>query len=230
MPKTVGILGGMGPEATAEFFNELVRLTPADRDQDHLPVIMLSDPRIPDRTEYVLGSGASFLPHLLRLARNLEKFGADLIVIPCNTAHLFWRDLSNAVQIPVLNIVEETVDEIERISPQIRQIGILATVGTLKSSLYQTALVNRGFVPLVPSEGEQRDVHQAIEQVKANVERKVSQQRIGSAVQSLRNGGAQGVILGCTELGLVGELSAGIPIFDSLKILAKAALREAITG
>ena len=229
MPKTVGILGGMGPEATAEFYRQLIELTPAESDQDHLPVIMLSDPRVPDRTEYILGSGESFLPHLLSLARALEKFGADFIVMPCNTAHLFWQELADAVDIPFLNIVEETVGEIEvAFRSEARRIGVLATEGTIKSSLYQTAIKRHGLLPLIPSEAAQRQVHGVIKWIKAQVEREASRGQIEAAVQSLQDSGAEGVILGCTELGLVKDLEVTVPVFDSLKILVKATLREAL--
>jgi len=219
----------MGPEATAEFFRQLIELTPAEADQDHIPVIIISDPRIPDRTDYILGVGDPFLPDLLRLARNLEKYGADFIVMPCNTAHLFWQDLCDAVDIPVLNIVEETISEILAAGRGLhRQIGLLATIGTLRTGLYQTALERRGLGPLVPSESTQREVHQAIKWVKAKADRGMSRKRIESAVQSLREAGADGVILGCTELSLVDHMDMGIPLFDSLQILVRATLREAV--
>jgi len=229
MPKKAGILGGMGPEATAEFYRQLVQLSPADSDQDHLPVIMLSDPRVPDRTEYILGSGESFLPRLLELATALERFGADFIVMPCNTAHLFWQELVDAVEIPFLNIVEETVGEIEKaFRNEPARVGVLATEGTIKSSLYQTAITNHGLVPLIPSEKTQHRVHRVIKRIKAKHEKEASKKEIESAVQSLQSSGAEGVILGCTELGLVKDLEVTVPVFDSLKILVKATLREAL--
>jgi aspartate racemase len=218
----------MGPEATAEFFRQLIELTPAEADQDHVPVIIISDPRIPDRTDYILGVGDPFLPDLLRLARTLEKHGADFIVMPCNTAHLFWQDLCDAVDIPVLNIVEETISEILAAGRGLhRQIGVLATIGTLQTGLYQTGLERRGLRPLVPSESTQRELHQAIKWVKAKADRQMSKERIELAVESLREAGADGVILGCTELSLVAYADMGIPLFDSLKILVNATLQEA---
>jgi aspartate racemase len=125
--------------------------------------------------------------------------------------------------------VEETIDEIETVVHQRNgQIGILATLGTIRSDLYQTALSNRGLIPLTPPESTQHEVHGAIIRVKGQVERDESKRRIERAVRFLSEGGAQGVILGCTELGLVRDLSVDIPVFDSLKILVKAALREAM--
>ena len=111
MTRTVGVMGGMGPEATAAFYGSFVQRTPALVDQAHHPVIIFSDPRVPDRTEFILGQGPSPEPALLSLARKLEAAGADLIAIPCNTAHLFWKEISESVEIPVLNILEETVLE-----------------------------------------------------------------------------------------------------------------------
>jgi aspartate racemase len=161
----------------------------------------------------------------------LESYGADLIAIPCNTAHLFWRELSNATKIPILNIVEETIDEIEKsFSGQPVKIAVLSTMGTVKSALYQKALARRGFVPMIPSDNTQRAVHGAINSVKAQVERESAKRIVESAVQTIREDGADGVILGCTELALVGDLDVGIPVFDSLVILVKATLREALEG
>jgi len=229
MPRTVGILGGMGPEATAEFYRKLIELTSAASDQEHLPVIMLSDPSVPDRTDYILGSGQPFLPILLQLARDLESFGADFIAMPCNTAHLFWPELADAVGIPFLNILEETIDEIESTAGSDSvQIGVLATVGTIRSALYQSALRERGITALIPPESVQHEVHGVIKWVKAQTEREASRDQLEAAVQSLCEDGADGVILGCTELGLVGDLESSIPVFDSLEILARATLREAL--
>lgn len=229
MPRTVGILGGMGPEATAEFYRKLIELTPAANDQEHLPVIMLSDPRVPDRTDYILGSGQPFLPFLRQLACDLERYGADFIAMPCNTAHLFWQELSDAVGIPFLNILEETVDEIEStVGSDSVQIGVLATVGTIRSVLYQTALRKRGITALIPPESVQREVHGVIKSVKADVQREDSRKRVEGAVQALCDEGADGVILGCTELGLVGDLESNVPVFDSLDILVRATVRESL--
>jgi aspartate racemase len=230
MSRTLGIMGGMGPEATASFYSRFVQLTPAAVDQEHHPVVIFSDPTVPDRTEYILGRGPSPLPALLRLARKVESAGADLLAIPCNTAHLFWSEIAESVEIPVLNILDETVREIgKRSGSGSSSIGVLATVGTIRSKLYQEALSAAGYKPLIPPEHIQHEVHECIRKVKAQTDRGEARNQIEAAVALLARDGAQGVILGCTELGLAGDLLTKIPVFDSLQILVAAALRE-VTG
>jgi aspartate racemase len=166
MEKTVGVLGGMGPEATVAFFKRLISLTPAEKDQDHLSVLIVNNPKVPDRTMFLRGLGESPVPQLQELARSLERMGADFIAIPCNTAHAFWAEISSVVGIPVLNIIEETVSKIagellgDGEPATTPRIGILATEGTLDSQLYQTALSRRGLASVVPRGGTQQKVSQ----------------------------------------------------------------------
>ena len=139
MPKIVGVVGGMGPEATAAFYEHLIELTPARRDQDHLTVIIYSEPGIPDRTEYLVADGPSPLPELVRVARTVEKAGAELIAIPCNTAHYFWEAISQAVEIPVLNIIDETVSSVEEafesgLDARVSRIGVMSTMGVAEKA------------------------------------------------------------------------------------------------
>ncbi len=127
----------MGPLAGAVFAQYLVELAPAATDQEHIPVVLINDPNIPDRTAYILGASTrSPLPHLIDHARKLEQLGAELIAIPCNTAHVFWSEVARSVSIPVLNIIDETARRIESEEGS-RRIGLLATKGTVKAGLYQ---------------------------------------------------------------------------------------------
>ncbi len=234
MPKIVGVVGGMGPEATAAFYEYLIEATPAQRDQDHLTVVIYSEPRIPDRTEYLVAKGPSPLPELIRVAKAVENAGAELIAIPCNTAHYFWDSISEAVNIPVLNIIDETVNCVEKAfeceSESVRpRVGVMATKGTARMGLYEQALRERGLEVVPVSESFQQDVMRIIEGVKAGDDRSQSKARFRSAVSALRNQGADGVVLGCTELGLAcGEGEFPVPLFDSLKILAEATVRAAL--
>ncbi|GAH53208.1 unnamed protein product, partial [marine sediment metagenome] len=106
--KIIGILGGMGPEATVDLFHKIIKFTPAKKDQDHFRIIIDNNPKIPDRTAAILGKGEDPLPALQETARNLEKAGVDFIIIPCNTAHYFLPQIQKSVNIPVLNMIEET--------------------------------------------------------------------------------------------------------------------------
>jgi aspartate racemase len=113
MEKTIGILGGMGPEATAYLFRKIIRHTKADKDQEHLKVIIFNNPKIPDRTDFILEKGTENpLPYLAEAAKELQRSGADFIIIPCNTAHYFYEDICRAVSIPVINMIEAVADEI----------------------------------------------------------------------------------------------------------------------
>jgi aspartate racemase len=233
MPKTVGILGGMGPEATAAFYTHIIELTDASRDQEHLPVIIYSEPRIPDRTAFLLGQGKSPLPWLLCAAQILEQAGAELISMPCNTAHVFWNEIAASVEVPVLNIIEETTEEIagtvRPVGDDSRpRIGLIATRGTLGTGLYQGAFEQRGLIPLTPPPEMQGRVQEVIEWIKADETKKEASFEIGKCVEYLERQGAVGVVLGCTELGLVLDAEQfEIPVYDSLRVLARATVRKA---
>jgi aspartate racemase len=224
----------MGPEATAAFYEYLIEETPARRDQDHLTVIIFSEPGIPDRTEHLLAKGPSPLPELIRVARAVEKAGAELIAIPCNTAHYFWESISQAVEIPVLNIIEETVSSVEKafdsgLDATRPSIGVMSTMGAARMGLYENAVRARGLEVVPVSESFQQEVMKIIKGVKAGDDRAQSEVRFRSAVTVLTDQGAEGVILGCTELGLArGNGEFPVPIFDSLKILAEATVKAAL--
>src|SRR4030042_3354613 len=134
--KIIGILGGMGPEATIDLFYKIIKSTPAEKDQDHLRIIIDNNPKIPDRTAAILGKAEDPLPALQETAQNLEKAGADFIIIPCNTAHYFLSSIQESVNIPVLNMLEETAKETKKRIPQIKKVGLLASIGVYKSEIY----------------------------------------------------------------------------------------------
>jgi len=137
-PKIIGILGGMGPQATVDLYNEIIRQTPIKEEQDHLPIIIFSNPKVPDRTKALIAGGEDPLPHLIYSARVLEKAGADFIIIPCNTAHHYLPQMQKAVSIPILNMIAETADFIKQRYPQKKRVGLLATTGTIKVGIYST--------------------------------------------------------------------------------------------
>src|SRR5690606_13896368 len=231
MQRSIGILGGMGPEATADLFAKIVRATPARRDQDHIRVIIDSDPKIPDRAAHIWGRGPDPRPHMLRAAHNLVDAGADLITLPCNTAHAFYDDLAEAVPVPVLHIMREVAAWLAAEQPGIRRVGLLATVTTIRLGLYHTALADAGVEVLVPHEVAQQGVTRAIygpDGVKAG-NRTAARGRVLDAAHDLIRRGAQAVILGCTELPLViGPDDLDVPVIDATDILARAAVREAL--
>lgn len=224
----LGILGGMGPLAGATFLARLTLLTPATRDQDHIPTVLWSDPRVPDRTAARIGGGADPLPWLVRGIRGLEAAGSTCIAIPCNTAHGWYDGMAAATKLPILHIVDATGDELARLGCKGGRIGLLGTAGTLAMRLYQERLAPRGYECLVPTEAEMQSlVSTGIALVKAN---RVPESRapLLDAAERLIARGAEAVVLGCTEIPLAISADTdtarlGVPIADSIDALARAA-------
>ncbi len=219
----VGILGGMGPEATIDLFRRIVATTPAMKDQDHIHIIVENNPKIPDRTAAILAGGESPLPLLIDGARRLEQAGAGCIIIPCNTAHYWLEALRRAVSIPILDMIGETVTRITEDLPRSTTVGLLATTGTIKTKLYQTALRGHGIETLVPDEAGETAIMEAIYLIKAG--RHAVDNTVIAVASQLRARGAEGIIAGCTELSLVIDgASAACPVFDPLSIIAERAV------
>lgn len=226
--KTVGILGGMGPEATVDLFGKIVRLTPAKRDQDHLRILVDCLPQIPDRTAAILGAGESPGPMLRAAARRLESWGAELIVIPCNTAHYYHSEVAGAVSVPVLHIMVETARTITGNHPGVSQVGILASTGTLNAGLYRRALEDAGLTELCPPPEVQEDVMAAIYGVKSG-EYERSRRLLTAAAARLVQLGAGAVVAGCTEVPIaLGSSDVAVPLVDATLALARAAVRNAL--
>jgi len=227
--KIIGVLGGMGPEATIELFAQIVRRTRATKDREHLRVIIDNNPKVPDRTAAILHGGESCLPELARSARALKRAGADFIVIPCVTVHYFHGALQKRTSLPVLHIVEETVKRIRKTHPRARRIGVLATTGTIRAGLFQEALAATRSEVLVPSEDTQQNVvMKAIYAIKAAGATDEARTLVHQAAHELVARGAQVVIAGCTEIPLVlkdGDLP--VPVVDPIAILAEAAIEHA---
>lgn len=220
----------MGPEAGCWFYRKVIRSTPARCDQEHFRVILYSQPKIPDRTAFLQGRGESPIPHLNQAARDLEKWGADLIAIPCNTAHHFWEEIQAEVAVPVLHIVRETADMVARSHPQGSPcVGVLATHGTISGRLYQKTLQAKGIRSVVPKASPQEQVQESIEAIKGGGDLNKAASVIQAATEWLAEQGAQAVIFGCTELNVLDSLlRPPVPIYDSSEILAQATVRFAL--
>lgn len=221
--KTVGIIGGVGPMATVYFMELVIQMTEAARDQDHIDMIVLNHATIPDRTSFILGGSAEDpLPVMIEDAKKLEQAGADFVVIPCNTAHYFFREIQNSIRIPMLNIVEETVSYAKETVPGLKKLGILATSGTIGSKTYQLACQGQGIACVTPDKAGQEAVMRIIyDQVKAG--REVDIAAFYYLVESLKERGCQAVVLGCTELSVVRRdfHIRQREIIDSLEVLAR---------
>jgi aspartate racemase len=230
MSKTVGVLGGMGPAATADFFSKLVRRTPAHADADHLHVIIDSDPRIPDRTKALLDHGPSPVPALLRAGRNLVAAGAELIAIPCITAHAFLDDLRRQLPIPVLSALELTADLVDRQFPPGSPLAILSTSGTLKTQLFQKALPKTTFILPDPTQQNEivMDAIYGPRGIKTVGVDPATRQRVFALIRHLQQRTAVAVIAGCTEFSVMfNDADPPLPLIDPMRILADAVVREA---
>ncbi len=229
--KVIGVLGGMGPEATLDFYGKLIRLTPARRDQDHLRVIIDSNPKVPDRTQAILHGGESPVPYLVEGAERLRLAGAHFIVIPCVSAHYFLEELSRKSPLPIISILDATIQEISQRWPWAKRVGLLGTVGTLKGGHLQRRLAGSGFETILPDEGDQALIMEAIYCVKdsqGTTRRREMVQALEGVLARLARRGAQIAIAGCTELPIIlSERYEGLPIVDPLAALARAAIKEA---
>ena len=223
--KTVGVLGGMGPAATVEFFRRLVGATPAYADREHLHVVIDSDPSVPGRTSAILHGGPSPVGALVAMAKRLEHAGADLLVMPCNTAHVYIEEIRASVSIPVLDMIRETVAAIDRSS-----VGLLATDGTIQTGLYQEACEARGVCVIVPDSADQRSIMDAIAGIKRGENPRRVEEDIEPIVCRLEREGAEAVIAGCTEISLVPGDGMPVPWIDALDRLVDATVRDAWPG
>ncbi|MGQ9726298.1 MAG: aspartate/glutamate racemase family protein [Candidatus Bathycorpusculaceae bacterium] len=227
--KVIGILGGMGPEATADLFMRIIRETPAKKDQEHLRVIIDNNPKILDRTAAILGEGASPLPEMVKTAKNLEKAGANFIIMPCITAHYYYEELRRSVKIPILNMVELTAQTISKIFPKAKKAGLLGTTGTVKGKLYDKYLNKFNIEMVYPSDTFQKKIMEAIYDYMKTGKIQEGKKIVVDVANHLIELGAELIICGCTETSLVlkdGDLTK--PVVDPMQILAKTAVMIAL--
>lgn len=224
--KTIGIIGGMGPLATADLFEKIVGHTKAACDQEHLHVVIDSNTNIPDRTAALLHGGADPLPELAKSAGRLEKMGADVLIMPCNTAHNYYDGIAAAVSVPVLHMVRLTAQAL--VERGVKKAGLLATDGTVRTGIYQKSFAGSGVELLTPDEVGQRAVMEMIYQgVKAG-DMAFDAQPARQAMERLLAAGAEVLILGCTELPLAVKLyGIALPAVDPTLELALEAIRFA---
>jgi len=228
--KIVGILGGMGPEATVDFFAKIIALTPAERDQGHLRIIIDNNPKIPDRTEAILTKDESLVLVLVETAKNLEGAGVDFIAIPCNTAHYFYEDLVREISIPILHMIREVVHAVKAYLPECKKVGLISTTGTVACNLYQKEFQKVGVEVIVSDPQSQAKVMNAILRIKAMREKEKARKELTEAANLLVERKAEALILGCTEIPLVFKArDFAIPVFDATSVLAKATVKFAMS-
>lgn len=219
--KIPGIIGGMGPEATVDLMQRIIANTPANDDVDHIHCVVDNNPKIPSRIKAILtDNGENPGPHMATMGKNLEAYGADFLVIPCNTAHYYYGDVVQAVTIPVVHLIDLVVEQVVAENPHIKQIGVLGSTTIVKTKLYQTFFAKRGVEVIYPDESIQNDLFTVIKNVKrgeTGEQTRNSFRKIGSHLETKRVNLA---ILGCTELGIIAE-DLPIAYIDAAEVLAK---------
>jgi len=237
MYRKLGIVGGMGPEATHSLHKGLINGAGAKNDQEHLDLVIINDPKIPDRTKAILYDGPSPVPFIVEDCRICAAAGCDIIAVPCNTAHYFFEEIQARSPVPVLNMIELVADELEEAG--IQKAFIMATEGTTQSGLYEDVLGKRGIVLVRPSSDELAILMKVIYEIKAGaictdaigVDSTVEDlDRLVEMVVAYCSCGCERIILGCTELSLVVEYMTARGIaaelfVDSIDVLTQAILR-----
>ena len=220
---TLGILGGLGPMSGIRFCELITAHTRADRDQEHLNLLLSSRATTPDRTDFILGRSAENpVPVMIEEVNKLIGAGADLIAIPCNTAHHFYDEIAAAASVPVINIIDRTAEFCR--FRGLTRVGVLATEGTAASGAYKAVLEQEGMEYMTCSAEDQAIIsHVIYEKIKKGLPPDIT--AFEQVADRLRKAGAEAVILGCTELSLLKHYNPSSDYIDSLEVLACAAIR-----
>ncbi len=226
MGKTVGIIGGMGPAATCDLMEKIIALTRAGCDQEHLHLIADVDTDIPDRTAAILHGGEDPVPELRKSARRLEAAGAELLLMPCNTAHYFYDSVAEAVSVPVLHMPRLTAQALRRAG--VKTAGVLATDGTVQSGVYEKALAEAGIKAVYPAADLQREVMRLIYDGVKGRAVPLESIPVPDVLADLRAQGAEKFVLACTELPIAfAQLGLMERCLDPTRVLALAAIKAA---
>jgi aspartate racemase len=226
MHRVVGIIGGMGPEATLELMRRVLAKTPASDDQDHIHLIVESNPKIPSRIAHLIeGTGADPTPELIRIAANLQRAGAEALAIPCNTAHAYAHSIRRAVSIPLLDMVQLTVDQIAG-SRRTARVGLLASTATLATELYTKAFAAYGIAVVHPE--AQEEVMSLIKAVKRGETGLQAQAALGRIALDLARQ-TDVLLIGCSELSVIAA-GVTVPFVDSLDVQAQAIVKFATSS
>ncbi|MDR2883852.1 MAG: amino acid racemase [Deferribacteraceae bacterium] len=224
--KTLGILGGMGPEATLDLFRKIVELTPAKRDQDHLHIVIDNYAQIPDRTANILAGGEDPLPYLVEGAKRLESAGVDAIIMPCNTAHYFLPRIKLQVDMPFISIIDSAVAEVATIAPHAKSVLPISTTGTKSTRLYEDALLAAGYtVPETPKDIQDEIMYCIYEGVKKGETLQVVN-RFQRAIEYIDSEIKPDVLISaCTEIPiLMPHITTNTPTVDATLALARAGI------
>ena len=225
--KTVGIIGGMGPEATVELMQRVIELTPATDDCDHIHMLVDNNPKVPSRIKALIdGDGESPLPELIKMAQGLEKSGADFLVMPCHTAHHYYAEIANSVSIPFISLIELAVKNIKSEFPHLKKIGLLASTAVINIKLYENAFKDYGIEVIYPELSQQDLLMSVIKKVKSN---SLDDENIKSYNSIANSLDIDCVVIACTELSILTDLlDSSAKVIDALDVLAQEIVNQAI--
>jgi len=219
--KRLGIVGGMGPEATSDLFLKIIKNTPAKKDQEHIPIVIDNFPQIPDRTAFLKGLGESPFPYLLESVRRLEKCNVDYLCMPCNTAHYFLDELRKLTKIPFISIVESTLESLVNVNKSYEKIGLMATDGTFIGKVYHNVFEKKGFKIVNFKNEIQKKIMESIYTLKCGHKKK-SVELFKEAFSAIIDDGYDCLIAGCTEIPILLPYVERdlIDTYDATEILA----------
>ena len=227
--KIVGVIGGMGPEATVDLMMRVIKATPAEDDIDHIRMFVDNKPKVPSRIKAIIeGTGESPAPCMAEMARKLAVSGADFLVIPCNTAHFYYDEVCRVVDIPVMNMIDVTVEAVFNENASIRTVGLLASKAVLMTGLYTKPFKGKGIGVIYPSPGLQDLLMESVRKIKTGKYDIGDREALQSAADELVRKGAGALIVACTELSIICDgLDAGVKVYDSSQVLAESIVRMA---
>jgi len=223
--KRLGIIGGLGPMATAYLMEQIIKMTDATCDQEHIEMVVYNIPTIPDRTSYIVGdSSDNPLGPMSHVASNLEKSGCQVLAMPCITAHFFHNDLEKGLGIPLIHGIKECAIYLQEHG--ITSAGVMATDGTVQSDLFSTIFSSFGISVHYPDDIHQKYVMEIIyDNVKAG--KPIDMDKFNSVSENLKNSGSEVIILGCTELSIIKkDLDIGHGFLDVIDIISKCSVES----
>lgn len=226
--QTIGILGGMGPFATAAFFQKILELTPAKKDWEHLHLVIDNHPHIPSRSRHYLYQEASPLPGMIQACKKMQKYPVDFIAIPCNSASAFLDAIQAEVAVPILNIMQITARALQTVFPEIKRVAVMGGVITYREKIYAKYLEDSGIEYAHHNETIQSSIERIIEEIKLNNMTPCAMHETYAVVGELKRAYCvDGIILGCTEFGCLQSLDLSLPTIDSSTELARYIVHRA---
>ena len=228
--RVVGVLGGMGPEATLDLMSRVIRATPANDDSDHIRLLIDNNPKVPSRIKAIVeGTGESPVDCLMAMLRNLQRIGADFLVMPCNTAHYYYRPIAAAVDIPMVNMIALVAETAIKRVPDLKKVGVLASTAVVQTRLYDEYFENHGVSADFPRKKPlQTAILRLIRRVKARLVDDSDIAALNDAAANLSNAGCQCLIIACTELSVVADrLQTDVPVLDAAQVLAEHIVEQA---